>query len=191
MNEYYKKRLIKAAEKLNMDVARITTRILMQAKTTVENSNEYKSFAFGLKDSIEPEADDCLGGYYALVDDAFTEVLNSIFNGDKPNFADIPVNEIVTEFVEGINSYFEMLMSNRATRIIDRETEALTTEQQDKVIELVSRTIKRTNLVTKNQVNAKITNALKDAFNQIVKAGADGAEAKYDEISSESDLIEF
>ena len=191
MNEYYKKRLIKAAEKLNMDVARITTRILMQAKTTVENSNEYKSFAFGLKDSIEPEADDCLGGYYALVDDAFTEVLNSIFNGDKPNFADIPVNEIVTEFVEGINSYFEMLMSNRATRIIDRETEALTTEQQDKVIELVSRTVKRTNLVTKNQVNAKITNALKDAFNQIVKAGADGAEAKYDEISSESDLIEF
>ena len=191
MNEYYKKRLIKAAEKLNMDVARITTRILMQAKTTVENSNEYKSFAFGLKDSIEPEADDCLGGYYALVDDAFTEVLNSIFNGDKPNFADIPVNEIVTEFVEGINSYFEMLMSNRATRIIDRETEALTTEQQDKVIELVSRTIKRTNLVTKNQVNAKITNALKDAFNQIVKAGADGAEAKYDEISSESDLIEL
>ena len=44
-----KKRLIKATEKLNMDVARITTRIFMQAKTTVENSNEYKSFVFGLK----------------------------------------------------------------------------------------------------------------------------------------------
>ena len=41
-----------------------------------------------------------------MVDDAFTEVLNSISNGDKPNFADIPVNEIVTEFVEGINHIF-------------------------------------------------------------------------------------
>lgn len=186
-----KRRLIKTGETLDMDVARIASRVFMQAKNKVENSNEYKSFAFGLKDSVEPEADDCLGGYYALVDDAFTEVLNSISNGDKPNFADIPVNEIVTEFVEGINSYFEMLMSNRATRIIDRETEALTTKQQDKVIELVSRTVKRTNLVTKNQVNTKIANALKDAFNQIVKAGADGAETKYDEISSESDLIEL
>ena len=186
-----KRRLIKTGETLDMDVARIASRVFMQAKVAVKHSDEYTTFAFGLKDSVEPEADDCLGGYYALVDDAFTEVLNSISNGDKPNFADIPVNEIVTEFVEGINSYFEMLMSNRATRIIDRETESLTTEQQDKVIELVSRTVKRTNLVTKNQVNTKITNALKDAFNQIVKAGADGAESKYDELSSESDLIEF
>ena len=85
----------------------------------------------------------------------------------------------------------EVVSIERTEVIIDRETEALTTEQQDKVIELVSRTVKRTNLVTKNQVNTKITNALKDAFNQIVKAGADGAEAKYDEISSESDLIEL
>ena len=71
-----KKRLIEATEKLNMDVARITTRIFMQAKTTVENSNEYKSFAFGLKDSVVPEADDYLGGYYSFIDDAFTEVVN-------------------------------------------------------------------------------------------------------------------
>jgi hypothetical protein len=186
-----KKRLIEATEKLNMDVARITTRIFMQAKTKVENSNEYKSFAFGLKDSVEPEADDCLGGYYALVDDAFTEVLNSISNGDKPNFADIPVNEIVTEFVEGINSYFDTLIGKESTKYIYKETKDLTEEQQDKVNQLVAHTIKGTNLVTKNQVNSKITNALKDVFNQVVKAGTDGAESKYDELSSESDLIEF
>lgn len=186
-----KKRLIKATEKLNMDVARITTRIFMQAKTTVENSNEYKSFAFGLKDSVEPEADDYLGGYYSFIDDAFTEVVNKVVNGDKCDFADIPVNEIVTEFVEGINSYFDTLIGKESTKYIYKETKDLTEEQQDEVNQLVAHTIKGTNLVTKNQVNSKITNALKDVFNQVVKAGTDGAESKYDELSSESDLIEF
>ena len=186
-----KKRLIEATEKLNMDVARITTRIFMQAKTTVENSNEYKSFAFGLKDSVEPEADDYLGGYYSFIDDAFTEVVNKVVNGDKCDFADIPVNEIVTEFVEGINSYFDTLISKESTKYIYKETKDLTEEQQDEVNQLVAHTIKGTNLVTKDQVNNKITNALKDVFNQVVKAGTDGAESKYDELSSESDLIEF
>ena len=186
-----KKRLIEATEKLNMDVARITTRIFMQAKTTVENSNEYKSFAFGLKDSVEPEADDYLGGYYSFIDDAFTEVVNKVVNGDKCDFADIPVNEIVTEFVEGINSYFDTLIGKESTKYIYKETKDLTEEQQDEVNQLVAHTIKGTNLVTKNQVNSKITNALKDVFNQVVKAGTDGVESKYDELSSESDLIEF
>ena len=186
-----KKRLIEATEKLNMDVARITTRIFMQAKTKVENSNEYKSFAFGLKDSVEPEADDYLGGYYSFIDDAFTEVVNKVVNGDKCDFADIPVNEIVTEFVEGINSYFDTLIGKESTKYIYKETKDLTEEQQDEVNQLVAHTIKGTNLVTKNQVNSKITNALKDVFNQVVKAGTDGAESKYDELSSESDLIEF
>ena len=86
-----KKRLIKTGETLDMDVARIASRVFMQAKVAVKHSDEYTTFAFGLKDSVEPEADDCLGGYYALVDDVFTEVLNSISNGDKPNFVDIPL----------------------------------------------------------------------------------------------------
>lgn len=186
-----KKRLIEATEKLNMDVARITTRIFMRAKTKVENSNEYKSFAFGLKDSVDHEADDYLGGYYSFIDDAFTEVVNKVVNGDKCDFADIPVNEIVTEFVEGINSYFDTLIGKESTKYIYKETKDLTEEQQDEVNQLVAHTIKGTNLVTKNQVNSKITNALKDVFNQVVKAGTDGAESKYDELSSESDLIEF
>ena len=117
--------------------------------------------------------------------------VNKVVNGDKCDFADIPVNEIVTEFVEGINSYFDTLIGKESTKYIYKETKDLTEEQQDEVNQLVAHTIKGTNLVTKNQVNSKITNALKDVFNQVVKAGTDGAESKYDELSSESDLIEF
>lgn len=186
-----KRRLIKTGETLDMDVARIASRVFMQAKVAVKHSDEYTTFAFGLKDSVDHEADDYLGGYYSFIDDAFTEVVNKVANGDKCDFADIPVNEIVTEFVEGINSYFDTLIGKESTKYIYKETKDLTEEQQDEVNQLVAHTIKGTNLVTKNQVNSKITNALKDVFNQVVKAGTDGAESKYDELSSESDLIEF
>lgn len=183
--------LIKKSETLDMDVARIATRVWMQAKNTVKNSDEYKTFAFGLKDSVDPEADDYLGGYYSFIDDVFTEEVNKVVNGDKCDFADIPVNEIVTEFVEGVNSYFDTLIGKESTKYIYKETKDLTEEQQDKVNQLVAKAVKDINLVTKNQINGKITSALKNVFNQIVKAGADGAEAKYDELSSESDLIEL
>lgn len=185
-----KQRLIKS-DVVPMDLSKMATKIWMKVKTEFKNSEEYKDFAFGLTDSIDAGADKYLKGYYSFVKETFEDVINQVTNGDKPEFSELPVNEIVRECADELNFFFQVTLSEKVNNTLYQDIKKLDENEQKKVVELVAESVKKTDFVTESSLGSKLTKYLKNVFNQIVKAGPDGAQQKYDDLCMESDAVEL